>query len=51
MDPEDGMGWSWPELEATPEHVRQYCLDFLHMKRSAQADAAQRAARGRRHVG
>lgn len=46
MDREDGMGWSYPDLMATPEYVQQYCLDFLRMKREAQSRAAQREAKG-----
>lgn len=50
MDREDGMGWSYPALMATPEYVQQYCLDFLRMKREAKVKAAQRGANSQRHA-
>jgi hypothetical protein len=36
MHPEDGMGWSWTELQATPLNVRQYCKDFLNARAAAR---------------
>ena len=41
----DGMGWSWPELEATPPYVRQMCWAFLVKQRRAQIEHSERAAR------
>jgi hypothetical protein len=36
MHPEDGMGWSWQELENTPDYVKRYCLDFLKARNEAR---------------
>lgn len=44
----DGMNWSWPALEATPQYVRQFCWDFLRAQR--RADHA-RAEKGKREQG
>jgi hypothetical protein len=41
----DGMGWSWPEFQATPEYVRQMCWAFLLRQRRAQVERSDRAAR------
>lgn len=41
----DGMGWSFPELDATPHYVRQFCWDFLVKQRRAQVERSERAAR------
>jgi hypothetical protein len=41
----DGMGWSWSELEATPQYVRQFCWDFLLKQRRAAIVRSERAAR------
>ncbi|WP_158634324.1 hypothetical protein [Amycolatopsis sp. WAC 04197] len=30
------MGWSWPELDATPEYVRRYCWDLMQARLSAE---------------
>lgn len=38
------MGWSWPELDATPVYVRRYCLDLMNIRRRNEA---QRAKSGR----
>lgn len=40
----DGMGWSWPELQATPMYVRRYSWDLLQARRQAEHDANERAA-------
>jgi hypothetical protein len=42
MHPEDGMGWSWTELEDTPQYVRRYCWDFLQARMKARQKAAER---------
>lgn len=34
-----GMKWSWDALQNTPNYVRRYCLDFLRMRREAEARA------------
>ncbi|AIG81250.1 Hypothetical protein AJAP_42395 (plasmid) [Amycolatopsis japonica] len=30
------MGWSWPELDSTPEYVRRYCWDLMQARLSAE---------------
>lgn len=40
----DGMGWSWPDLVATPRYVRRYCWDILQARRTSEKDANDRAA-------
>lgn len=45
MDRDLGMGWSWPDLQATPEYTKQNCLMFLQMKHEAKEKAAK-AERG-----
>lgn len=44
MRPE-GMGWSWPELQATPVYVRRFCWDLLNIRREAEKDAIEQARR------
>jgi hypothetical protein len=39
------MGWSWPDLEATPVYVRRFCTDLLWIRRQAEADDAEKARR------
>jgi hypothetical protein len=39
------MGWSWPELDATPEYVRRFCWDLMQMRLEAEQDAEDRARR------
>lgn len=40
-----GMGWSWLDLETTPDYVKRYCADFLSLKRQADADAVKKQSR------
>jgi len=39
------MGWSWPDLEATPLYVRRYCWDLMQARLEAEAAAHERAVR------
>jgi hypothetical protein len=39
----DGMGWSWPDLQATPAYVRRVCWDLLQIRRTAAKDAIEKA--------
>lgn len=39
----DGMGWSWPALQATSAYVRRFSWDLLQIRRRAAADAAKKA--------
>lgn len=41
----DGMDWSWPELQATPHYVRQYCWAFLLKQRRAALERSEKANR------
>ncbi len=41
----DGMGWSWPELDATPIYVKRFCWDLLQIRMAAQKDAIEKAKR------
>lgn len=34
------MGWDWEQLQACPQYVRTYCLDFLQMEEEAMAKRA-----------
>lgn len=43
----DGMGWSWAQLQETPEYVRAFCWDFLRRQRAAALERSQRAERER----
>lgn len=44
----DGMGWSWTQLQETPQYVRAYCWDFLRRQRAAAIERGERAARERK---
>lgn len=44
MSPE-GMGWSWPELQATPSYVRRFSWDLLQIRRRAEADRIEKTRR------
>jgi hypothetical protein len=46
----DGMGWSWPEFQATPPYVRQMCWAFLVKQRRAEAERSERAQRAAAHA-
>lgn len=39
------MGWSWTELDATPQYVRQFCWDFLRRQRAAAISRSEKAQR------
>lgn len=39
------MGWTWADLEATPDYVRQYCVALMFTRRQAEADQAEKAQR------
>jgi hypothetical protein len=41
----DGMGWSWPDLDATPVYVRQFCWDFLRRQRAAALARSEKSQR------
>jgi hypothetical protein len=52
-----GMGWSWPDFQATPPYVRQMCWAFLVRQRRAEiarGEKAQRSAQaaqdGKMHI-
>jgi hypothetical protein len=36
------MGWSWPELEATPMYVRRFSFDLLNIRRKCDAERQRR---------
>lgn len=36
------MGWSFTELQEAPAYVRRYCVDFLTLRREAEARARNR---------
>lgn len=38
----DGMGWSWPDLQATPAYMRRVCWDLLQIRRTAAKDAIEK---------
>lgn len=40
---QDGMGWSWQELQSTPRYVVRYCWDLLQARRQAEQDVNERA--------
>lgn len=42
-----GMGWSWEQLQQTPEYVQRYCADLMGLTRAAEARAQERANRPR----
>lgn len=37
------LGWSWEQLQATPEYVQRYCYDFQQAIWAHEADEAERA--------
>jgi hypothetical protein len=39
------MGWSWPDLEATPLYVRRFCLDIAGIRKRCEAERQRRAGR------
>ncbi|MFD1145978.1 hypothetical protein [Saccharothrix hoggarensis] len=45
------MGWSWPELEATPEYVRRFAWDLMQIKLTAENGAREREIRSARDSG
>jgi hypothetical protein len=38
--------WSWEQLEATPPYIRRVCWDILSVRRDAEREANEAAARG-----
>jgi hypothetical protein len=43
----DGMGWSWEQVQGTPEYVKKFCRDFLNIKARVVASERDRAKRPR----
>lgn len=41
------MRWTWTDLEATPQEVRQYAWDVIVRERAIEANRARKAARAR----
>lgn len=44
------MGWSWADLESTPEYVKQFAWDLMQARLSAENNAHRTAREAQRHA-
>ena len=40
------MGWSWRDLDETPEYVQRYAWDFMQARITAENNANEAASEG-----